>query len=105
MGMIFAARRTAIDVDSLEKIISDDGYLQLDSVCKLRLGDIVVYEADGVPTHVAVVVQLGLVGEGAEPSHTLLSQWGYDGEYVHSLRQVPRLYGEPARFFTDRKST
>jgi hypothetical protein len=105
MGMIFAARRTAIDIDSLEKIIQDDGYTPLASADHLHAGDIVVYAADGEFTHVALVVREGLVaGIGADPNHLLLSQWGYDGEYLHSLRQVPFLYGAPARFFTDRKS-
>jgi hypothetical protein len=104
MGMIFSSRRTTIDPQWLEKIIGDDEYERLDSADQLQVGDIVAYEAEGSVTHVAIVTQQGVIAEeGADPGHVLLSQWGFDGEYFHALRQVPQAYGEPTRFFSDRK--
>ncbi len=103
MGMIFAARRTVLDTDVLHYIIDDDGYSDLASPDNLGVGDIVLYAADEELTHVAMVVKVGLAAtQDRAPDHLLLSQWGFDGEYFHSLHDIPSLYGAPVRYLTDR---
>jgi len=104
MGMVFSSRRTAIHPEWLQRITDDDEYVELPSADQLRVGDIVAYAVEGEVTHVAVVVRQDVMAEGdADPNLLLLSQWGFDGEFYHSLRDVPDAYGEPVRFFSDRK--
>jgi hypothetical protein len=104
MGMVFAARRTFVGIESFEQIISEDGYEPIHTADALHVGDVVVYTFDGDLSHVAIVVSRGLVlAGGGDPNHLLLSQWGADGEYLHGLRDVPYLYGRPTQFYTDRK--
>lgn len=54
MGMVFASRRTCIDVDQLEWILEEDGYKPVapDAVCR---GDLLVYRSAEGPAHVGVV--------------------------------------------------
>jgi hypothetical protein len=33
----------------------------------------------------------------------VLSQWGSDGEYIHSLNTVPNVYGVASEFWSERK--
>ena len=102
MGMMFACRRTSIDVSELDMIIEDDGYRTIEEG-ELKIGDIVVYSRDGVEaSHVAQVVALLVDPNVADPIR-VLSKWGVDGgEYFHPMRQVSEAYGVPFSFLTDR---
>lgn len=101
MGLVFAARRTTIDIDRWTLIRGDDEYRRLANGEALTLGDVVVYKRAGVVTHI------GLIGEvrpgESGPIVMVLSQWGFDGEYRHPLSEVPPLYGSAVEFWTDRR--
>ena len=59
-------------------------------------GDIVVYYSDrGDPNHSGIVVDIS--ADLYLP--VICSKWGNAGEFVHSLRDCPSLYGPISRFF------
>ena len=102
MGLVFASRRTWVDIDHLQTFLEDDGYRQIPD-SDLRMGDLVIYrDESGEPTHVGIVAQMSPY----TPSHTrdvyVLSQWGRDGEYFHRIDDVNHNLGTPAEFWTDR---
>jgi hypothetical protein len=106
VGLVFAARRTAIDCPStLDMILRDDGYYivpETDVVC----GDVVVYRNRGVPNHVGLIYELKDVSIRQDRSSIelwVLSQWGEDGEYIHKCREVPHIYGDTIEFWSERK--
>ena len=101
-GMVFASRRTRVFPDSIEMILTDDGYTKLSSVESVIQGDLVLYTKDDEYSHVAVVVtpQFGEGGVGKRP--LVMSQWGADGEYLHLWDHVNPSLGEPTEFWTDR---
>jgi hypothetical protein len=102
MGLVFASRRTCIDVGIVDWILREDDY-KLVSIDKVRRGDLLVYRnADG-PSHVAIVWTHDPDVARAEWRTTVLSQWGADGEYFHDAHDVPLLLGAPDRFWTDRQ--
>lgn len=101
-GMVFANRRTAIDIGLAPRILKEDEYRQIPSE-EAQVGDLVLY-FNG-PNRVAHV---GLIAS-VPPEHDLelnvirvLSQWGYHGEYLHALNDVPPIFGDPLEFWTDR---
>ncbi|HTV91549.1 MAG TPA: hypothetical protein VMG98_02405 [Verrucomicrobiae bacterium] len=95
-GMIFSARRTQIDIEDFEWIVEDDGYREL-SEADISYGDLVFYYKEEKPKHVGVIVK-------RQTEETwVLSQWGSYCEILHPLRVTYEAYGEPRRFFTDRK--
>jgi len=106
-GMTFANRRTWIEkfddegsMDSvIRMILADDDYRMIQKA-EAGCGDIVVYkDHKGAITHTGIVVDHNpLTGE-----INMLSQWGSDGEYFHTLRDVTPTLGHPAEFWTDRK--
>jgi len=97
VGMIFASRRTAIDIDSLHEILRRDRFTQLGDVMLAAVGDIVVYytKTTNVPVHV------GLIWSKCNDVITILSKCGSDvGEYFHPLDDYP--LGIAREFWTDR---
>ena len=107
MGMVFAARRTAIEPDSFSLIAGDDGYEPLPEHLAPLIGDVAVYsDDDGAVVHVGVVVaretvvkRLGVGGV------TILSQFGKTGEYLHAVDRLPTLLGSTVKlrqFWTER---
>ena len=104
MGMVFACRRTFIDIEHLEEILEEDEYTRVDDVRELKRGDIVVYRDDaGRATHVGIVCALVYDIRSGDISVSVLSQWGADGEYFHEVKDVNVRLGSPAEYWTDRK--
>jgi hypothetical protein len=108
MGMVFASRRTCVDIDSLDLIIADDRYLETRDLSKVKIGDVVVYgvmkpESGETPTHVGVIVDKTPNIAQAGWNVTVMSQWGQDGEYFHPMEAVPPLFGPVIKYLTDRK--
>lgn len=100
VGMVFANRRTWLEVGSLEWILEQDGYRRVTDRA-LHAGDIVVYTDGAVPVHVGLVLivhpPLGNI-----PNVRVLSKWGKAGEVEHWLRDVPVYLGEPSQFWTEK---
>lgn len=103
MGMVFAARRTAIDIDQLDMILRDDEYRPVSSLDLAKEGDVVVYgQGPGIRRHVGIVLRTENVF--GNKFVYILSQWGYDGEYIHRQDEVPEMYGRIMEIWTDRRS-
>lgn len=102
MGMIFASRRTSIDIeDWLEMILIEDEYRKLNSVQDALLGDIIVYERNEKLSHVGLLIEKNLTATSID--YIVLSQWGADGEWKHHMYDVPELLGNPSEFWTHRR--
>lgn len=85
VGLVFASRRTVIDIAFVRKILSDDDYKSI-AVPNAQRGDLVVYEdQNGEPCHIGIIWAL----DPQFGTCTVLSQWGEDGEYFHLIDQVP----------------
>jgi cell wall-associated NlpC family hydrolase len=105
MGLAFASRRTSVDIKHVRMILREDGYRRLANTQALQVGDIVLY-GDGLGgglAHVGITARIDEDLESAERGIRVLSQWGYDGEYLHWIEDVPLLLGRPVEFWTDRK--
>lgn len=104
VGLVFGNRRTCIDSDHLTRILEGDGYRRLDTPSDIAIGDVVIYRtAEGIARHVGLIVGREPIVEQGSVQITVLSQWGYDGEYLHDLNDVPELYGNLSEFWTERK--
>lgn len=108
-GLAWASRRTSIyDESEIYKILTDDGYRQLQNEVHLQPGDIVLYlhqkENMCDTLHAAVVLKLEMIGTTIIP--WVVSKWSDAyGEAIHALRDLPR--GEHYQdclieFWTDR---
>jgi hypothetical protein len=105
VGLVFGSRRTAIEPSDLQKILDDDGYVQVlerDAVC----GDIVLYKDNkGEYAHVALVVEHKPKVDPNKPAFEtfVVSQWGDTGEYIHLASDVPPTWlGRPIEFWSER---
>ncbi len=104
MGMVFASRRTCIDFDQLATILKEDGYYRVKDTNELLPGDIVLYgDPRGKPLHISVILEIATDVVAAEHRFKVLSKWGANGEYFHSIGDVPPLLGTPNEFYTERK--
>jgi hypothetical protein len=103
MGLIFASRRTWIDTTSLMMILQADGYKRVSELSELQPGDVVVYRNHDEVSYVAVVLAMKPEIVTASWKITVISKWGGDGEYIHDIKDVPPLYGQPVEFWTDRR--
>jgi hypothetical protein len=99
MGLVFAARRTHIDVDLVEHFLVDDDWRKLEEKGDLRPGDLVLYLRNGEPAHVGIVWNIAVLGE-----IMVLSKWGDAGEYFHELNDVPAYCGVASEYYTDRRT-
>ncbi len=104
MGLVFASRRTWIEPEHFAAICKGDGLRQLLATESPQRGDIVVYQraVGSEVIHVGVVWEVGL-WLGASQSVTVLSKWGFIGEYFHDVRDVPAQFGSPLQYWTDRE--
>jgi hypothetical protein len=105
VGLVFASRRTVVDCKHLELILQDDGYRPVTRE-KIVEGDVVVYHRANEPQHVGIVFRLedrSPTRDGSIIQIWILSQWGEDGEYIHKLEEVPPIYGDVTRFWSERK--
>jgi len=69
----------------------------------MRAGDVAVYRMNGEVSHVGVVLRIEPDVAAASWRVTIMSQWGADGEYTHSIEDVPVLLGVPSEYWTDRR--
>ena len=101
--MVFAARRTWVEPEQLDMILDDDDYRRVTHEGELTIGDIVIYRDDQQTlTHVGVVIQVQTILPQAVRDVLVLSQWGRDGEFFHSVNDVNPLLGSPVEYWTDR---
>jgi hypothetical protein len=103
MGMVFAARRTAIASDLLDWILEEDGYSLVNNDHEVEIGDLVVYRNGGHPEHVGVVVGIEQDILRGSIEFDIMSKWGKHPEYIHPLVEVPARFGTETEFWTDRK--
>ena len=102
-GLAFANRRTAVTDTALPIIFQDDGYRVITRTNALP-GDVVVYRDQGDNiTHVAIVLQRRLVISEDQDDLVVVSQWGFDGEYIHPASEVPLQYGSAREIWTERR--
>jgi hypothetical protein len=103
VGLVFGARRTCIDPDQIKMILEDDAYRKLSSDGEVKVGDIVIYIKDNEYEHIGIVIEV--IPDILTATHkvTVLSQWGQDGEYIHSVEDVPEQFGRTWEFWTERK--
>ena len=100
-GMVFGSRRTWIDIDQTELILSEDGYHKLSGRGMLQKGDVVVYlDGQEAPAHVGVVYRI----ESPVTDRVIyvLSKWADKGEYIHLIDDVPATCGRAAQYWTER---
>ena len=102
VGMVFGARRTSIDAGQVRLILREDGYRRIERESDLVVGDVVVYKEGNDIRHVGIVVCVKM--ELNPPGHaiTVLSQWGFHGEFFHDIDDVDPEYGTQKEFWTDR---
>jgi hypothetical protein len=98
--MIFASRRAYIEIDHIYEILRHDGYYPIARE-DVAIGDVVLYKKHGDPIHVALVVDVGRIGDSI--SMRVLSKWGLDGEFEHLAENVPDSLGTPIEFYTERQ--
>lgn len=103
VGLVFGARRTCIDPDQIKMILEDDAYRKLSSDSEVEVGDIVIYVKDKQYEHIGIIMQVQPDFRTATFKITVLSQWGQDGEYIHSVEDVPEPFGRTWEFWTERK--
>jgi hypothetical protein len=69
-----------------------------------KSGDLLIYcDRMGTISHVAVVISHEPDLAKARWKTTVISQWGFDGEYVHDHADVNQLLGRPDRFYSEKK--
>ena len=104
VGLVFASRRTWIDIDHVDWILTEDEYVRIEDQTKIVPGDLILYRnSRGEPTHIGVLIRRKEDIEAAGFKMTILSQWGSDGEYTHDINDVPELLGYPSEFYSERK--
>ncbi len=100
VGMVLGNRRAWIDLDSeeIENSLIQDGYTKT-SQKDLSVGDVVLYENKNEYTHIGMVI---CVGSEDITNVWLLSKWGFAGEFIHHLHDVPGDYGVASQFWSER---
>jgi hypothetical protein len=103
IGMAFANRRTCIEPEQVPTILKEDGFVEVPQAAAVVTGDLVVYELDGDISHVALVVSNAPDLADGSSNIRVLSQWGFDGEYLHDYRDVHPSLGRPVQFYSERR--
>jgi hypothetical protein len=86
-GMTFASRRTGIyDTQTINQILKEDGYKEIDPASVLPGDVIVYYAADGDAEHSGVVIS-EIDSQLRIPK--VVSKWGKFAEFVHWANQCP----------------
>lgn len=102
VGMVFASRRTCVEPECVPEILRRDGYRRI-TIALARRGDIVLYRTpDGEVQHVGLLLERTPDLSTGATQVGVLSQWGFGGEFIHDLRDVPPLFGDPTEAWTDR---
>ena len=98
MGMVFASRRGAIDIDDFESLKTNDRIKQVPSGTLPQIGAIVAYRREGHYTHVGIVHEIK--NPLALPEIIIISKWGNDApEYLHDVNSVPSIYGHDVEYW------
>ncbi len=100
VGLIFANRRSWIDIEHIDNILQHDGYQPV-SIDDLVSGDVVVYTLAKKRVHVGLVTNV-MPAMGSVPNIRVLSKWGKHGEVEHRLEDVPYYLGEPSEYWSER---
>ena len=99
-GLVFGSRRVWIEPDEFRQILTDDGYQPVTQ--PFQPGDVVLYgkSLDDID-HVGFVhcVNRVMLPSRREPEVWVRSKWGPWGEYVHEIKDVPMLLGQPLETF------
>ena len=100
VGMILANRRAWIDLDSdeIESILTKDGFTKVLRK-DLAVGDVVLYEQDNEFTHIGMVI---CVDSKDVNNIWILSKWGFAGEMIHHVLDVPSGYGLVSQYWSER---
>ena len=101
VGLIFANRRAWIDMDSdhIENYLELDGYRQV-SLHELSVGDVVLYANQDGFSHIGMVIQAEIEDLA---NISVLSKWGFAGEFIHHLHDVPSAYGIASHYWSERR--
>jgi hypothetical protein len=102
VGLALAARRAVVSAYDLPSLLEDDGFVKVPEE-KVQVGDLVVYVVDGQMEHVGIVVHRSLVLTPRDHSIKLISKWGFLGEYIHDIEDVPAEYGNNWEFWSERQ--
>lgn len=98
MGLVFASRRAVISIEDVYKTLREDGFRKINRD-ECVVGDVVLYKNQNIPSHIGIITYIS-----RQPtSFTILSRWGFDAEFEHFMEDVPKLYGQPLEFYTERK--
>ncbi|MCY3978454.1 MAG: hypothetical protein OXG23_10180 [Chloroflexi bacterium] len=100
VGMVLGNRRAWIDMDSekIQNSLTKDGYKRI-SQKLLTEGDVVLYELANEFTHIGMVL---FVDSQNDSNIWILSKWGFAGEFIHHLHDVPGDYGVASQFWSER---
>lgn len=101
VGMIFSSRRAWIEIDELEQILAGDFYRKI-NMKQLDAGDIVIYTRNGTRTHIGLIIFIEREANEIR-NIVVLSKWGADGEIEHDLQIVPKGYGFPTEFWSEKR--
>lgn len=98
--MILGNRRAWIDLDSdkIEAYLTNDGYRKITKE-ELSVGDVVLYKQGEEFTHIGVVI---FVDSQNVNNMWILSKWGFAGEMIHHVLDVPREYGRVGLYWSER---
>jgi hypothetical protein len=106
VGMIFASRRTIIQVKEIRWILEEDDFVRLPNRAAHAIGDVVLYEhvLHGL-THVGIISCIeNHPNEPMEFRSLVLSKWGNPGaEYIHPIDKVPADYGAPVEYWRHKR--
>jgi len=100
VGMVLGNRRAWIDLDSekIEAYLTKDGYRKI-SKEELSVGDVVLYKQGEEFTHIGVVI---FVDRKNVNNVWIMSKWGFAGEMIHHVLDVPKGYGRVCLYWTER---
>ncbi len=106
VGMVFASRRTWIDIDLIKWILIEDGYHPFSELGNSKSGDLVLYRDTLTKeyVHVGMIIGEKLLLEGSSQSEIwVISQFGKHGEWIHPLEHVLPNYKGGLELWTDRR--
>ena len=100
VGMIFAQRRTWLEIKDILWILREDGYSKID-LAQLTTGDVALYMLNGAPAHIGLVMQVHR-SQGTIVNVRMLSKWGRFGEIEHAVHDVPEYCGILDSYWSER---
>ncbi|HXK11465.1 MAG TPA: hypothetical protein VMT70_17605 [Vicinamibacteria bacterium] len=103
-GLVLAFRRTWVeDLTNVPRYLAEDGYRRLRPDEPSCRGDVVLYKSDaGNVVHLGIVLEVPSDPLGAAAGPLVMSKWGFNGEYIHRVRDKPAILGANFEFWTER---